>query len=155
MFIRRKMNVSNICTVSPFQPGLRMEEQLCFLLDEPLHGWWLQHVPHLQAGAVLLLAAGAVGALRGAFGGRDGRHRHGQGQQHQQRQRHRAHGREHAREHVPCQLQGWKPLPGHCHQGTLRHSRAAPEGEQKALYGQGFTWVSYCWSTIYCREFAH
>lgn len=92
----------------PFQPCLRMEERLCFLLDQSFHGRWLHHVPHLHAGPLLLLPAGAVGALRRAFVGRHGQDHHGQGQHQQQGQRHRADGGEYARDQVSCQLQGLK-----------------------------------------------
>lgn len=92
----------------PFQPRLRMEERLCFLLDQSFHGRWLHHVPHLHAGPLLLLPAGAVGALCRAFVGRHGQDHHGQGQHQQQGQRHRADGGEYARDQVSCQLQGLK-----------------------------------------------
>lgn len=92
----------------PFQPCPSMEEWLCSLLDQPFHGWWLHHVPHLHPGTFLLLVAGAVGALRGPFVGSDSRGHHGHGQHQQQGQCHRADGREHAGDQVSCQLQGWK-----------------------------------------------
>lgn len=128
----------------PFQPCPRMEEWLCFLLDEPFHGWWLHHVPHLHAGALLLLAAGAVGALRGPFAGSDGGERHGQGQQRQQGQRHRAHGREHARHQLSCQLQGWKALQRDCHQEKTETHLGYPRRKTETLYEPGFTSVSSC-----------
>lgn len=92
----------------PFQPCLRMEESLCFLLDQSFHGWWLHHVPHLHPGALLLLAAGAVGALCCSFVGSDSRDHHGQGQHQQQGQSHRANSCEYAGDKVSCQLEGWK-----------------------------------------------
>lgn len=122
----------------PFLPCVRMEEWLCFLLDESFHGWWLHHVPHLHAGPFLLLAAGAVGALRGAFAGSDGRDRHGQGQQHQQRQRHRADGREHAGDQVSRQLQGWKELQCDCCQQKPETRLGHPGRKTETIEQQGF-----------------